>query len=55
MYPRDEKIVDDHQQVEKEINYVHVHGVSEEEERWLERLLGGLALHMSREGPRSAP
>ena len=31
MYPRNKKFVDDHQQVEKEINYMHVHGVSEEE------------------------
>ena len=31
MYPRDKKFVDDHQQEEKEREYVHVHGVSEEE------------------------
>ena len=55
MYPRDKKFVDDHQQVEKEIKYVHVHGVSEEEEHLRERFLGSLALQTSREGPRSAP
>ena len=74
MYPRNKKFVDDHQQEEKEVEYVHVPAVSEEEvidpncqelkcrlrralslQRFLERLLDGLALHASREGPRTAP
>ena len=74
MYPRNKKFVDDHQQEEKEVEYVHVHAVSEEEvidpncqemkcrlgrvwslQRLLERLLDGLALHASREGPGTAP
>ena len=74
MYPRDKKFVDDHQQEEKEIKYIHVHSVNEKEvidpncqelkcrlrralilQRLLERLLDGLALYTSREGPRTAP
>ena len=31
MYPRDKKFVDDHQQEEKEREYMHGHGVGEEE------------------------